>query len=131
MRGLDTNVLVRYLTQDGSSQARRANELLEGAADRGERLHVSVIVLCEMVWVLAGAYRFDKKAIGSALEHLLETSPVVIEGRDLVVDAVGEFRSGAGDFADYLLGVRNRAVGCEDTVTFDRSLKRSDLFKLI
>jgi predicted nucleic-acid-binding protein len=35
MTGLDTNVLVRYLTQDDPAQSRRANALIDGAAAVG------------------------------------------------------------------------------------------------
>ena len=55
MRGLDTNVLVRYVTQDDPRQAKVANELFSGAAQSGERFLVGVVVLCELVWVLRAA----------------------------------------------------------------------------
>jgi predicted nucleic-acid-binding protein len=37
---------------------------------------------------------------------------------------------GPGDFADYVLGLRNQAAGCGTTLTFDRAHRRSDLFSL-
>lgn len=52
MKGLDTNVLVRYLTQDDPVQSRKANALIAEAVDRGEQCPINVIVLCELVWVL-------------------------------------------------------------------------------
>ena len=57
MTGLDTNVLVRYLTQDDLAQAQKATQVIEGAAERGELLYITSIVLCEMVWVLEAAFR--------------------------------------------------------------------------
>src|SRR5207253_2714624 len=43
--GLDTNVLVRYLTQDDPAQSRRANNFIADTAASGEPLHLSTIVL--------------------------------------------------------------------------------------
>jgi predicted nucleic-acid-binding protein len=33
-----------------------------------------------------------------------------------------------GDFADYVIGLRHKAAGGEITLTFDRTLKKGDLF---
>jgi predicted nucleic-acid-binding protein len=130
-RGLDTNVLVRYLTQDEPAQAGKANAVIEGTLAKGGSCYLSVVVLCEIVWVLRGAYRLGKKSILLALDRILETEGFLVEDRDLVREALEEFRLGRGDFADYAIGARNRAAGCADTVTFDRSLKGSGLFAVI
>jgi predicted nucleic-acid-binding protein len=131
LRGLDTNVLVRYLTQDDSSQAKKANALVESATARREKLHLDVVVLCELVWVLRGAYSFDKASVVGALEGILAAAQFSVGDRDLVRQALAAYREGRGDFADYVLGTRNRAAGCTTTVSFDRALKRSDLFQVI
>ncbi|MHB8764461.1 MAG: PIN domain-containing protein [Deferrisomatales bacterium] len=56
MKGLDTNVLVRYLVQDDPAQSKQADDIVEGAAAAGEKLFLGAIVLCELVWVLESAY---------------------------------------------------------------------------
>jgi predicted nucleic-acid-binding protein len=131
IRGLDTNVLVRYLTQDEPAQARRASAIIEGTLAKGGNCYLSVIVLCEIAWVLRGAYGLKKKSILLAVDQILETAGFLVEDRDLVREAVEQFRLGRGDLTDYLLGVRNRAAGCSDTVTFDRSLRGSKLFAML
>ena len=131
MIGLDTNVLVRYLTQDDPTQARKANRLIEEAAAQGERLHIDVIVLCELVWVLGGAYGFDRQTMTSSLQKMLEVSQFSFEDKDLVRAALLEYARGKGDLADYLLGARGRQLGCQRTVTFDRALKSSELFSVL
>ncbi len=131
IRGIDTNVLVRYLTQGDPAQARKANAIIEGTLAKGGSCYVSVVVLCEIARVLRGAYGFRKTAVLLALDRILETAGFLIEDRDLVRDALEEFRRGRGDFADYVMGVRNRAAGCSTTVTFDRSLRRSALFSVL
>lgn len=129
MIGLDTNVLVRFVTQDEPRQSRRAVELIRTAAESGEPLYVSTIVLCELVWVLRGAYRHSRPEIARVLDAVIETPEWVIEDRDLARLALADYGAGIGDFADMLLGYRNRSSGCGVTVTFDRPLERSSLFR--
>ena len=131
MRGLDTNVLVRYLTQDDPAQSRKANTVIAEAVDRGEQCSISAIVLCELVWVLREAYHLDKPTVAATLERVLDTAQLVVEQADLARRALDDYRHGRGDFADYLIGWRNRQAGCSDTVTFDRALGRSRLFRVL
>lgn len=131
MRGLDTNVLVRYLTQDDAPQARKANALIDGAAAREERLHVEALALCELVWVLRGAYKLNRATIVNALEVVLDAGQFVIDDRDLLREALDNYRTKRGDFADYVLGLCSRDAGCSTTATFDRALDGSDLFTVL
>jgi predicted nucleic-acid-binding protein len=129
--GLDTNVLVRYLTQDDAAQSRRANKLISDAVAEGEPLHLSTIVLCETVWVLRWAYRVGKADVLRALNQVLDTAQFSIEDGDLCRQALADYADGQGDFSDYLLGARNRRAGCSVTATFDRKLARSQLFRIL
>lgn len=128
MRGLDTNVVVRYVTQDDRKQSQRANAVFAAAASAGEKLFVDAIVLCELVWVLRSAYGEPKERIAPVLEGLLETPEVVIEDADLARHALADWQSGHGDFADCFIAHRNRRAGCKTTLSFERASRRSGLF---
>jgi predicted nucleic-acid-binding protein len=54
-----------------------------------------------------------------------------IDQKDVVREAVEDYRAGGGDFADYVIGRRGREAGCEKTATFDRRLKASALFRVL
>jgi len=129
--GVDTNVLVRYLTQDDAAQARRVDAVFEDALRQGKRIHIDDIVLCELVWVLRGAYRFGKATIAAALEKIMSTALFSFSNRELLRSALEEYRAGDADFADYVIGARNRRAGCEQTLTFDRSLGKSAAFSML
>lgn len=45
--------------------------------------------------------------------------------------ALEDFRASSADFSDCLIGRRNRAAGAAQTVTFDRSLKGLEGFRLL
>jgi len=131
MRGLDTNVLVRYLTLDDPAQAETATEVIESAARSGEPLFVSQVVLCETVWVLEAAYRLGRAEVLSALEAILRTAQMSFEDKDVLWQALADYRAGRGDFADYVIGRAGAAAGCATTVTFDRELSESPLFQVL
>ena len=131
MIGLDTNVLVRYLMQDDVAQARLASTVIESAAGRGERLRLSAVTVCGLVWVLESAYHQSRADVARALDQIVRTADFDLEHVDHVRQAIARYRSTPAEFADALIGLVNEAEGCEHTLTFDRSLKRIPQFKVL
>lgn len=129
MIGLDTNVLVRYLTQDDAAQAAQANELVDQltASQPG---HVTMIALAETYWVLCGAYRTDRKTACATVQALLESQELVVERADTVRRALRRATEGA-DFADALISELGSDAGCERTVTFDRRAAKAAGMELL
>lgn len=128
MRGLDTNVLVRFLVGDDADQASRAARLFARATAEGERLLVAQIVVCELVWVLGYAYDKSRDEIAAGLDALLRTRQLVFEDGDQIRSALERFAAGDGDLADWLIWERSRAAGAERVFTFDSRLLRSPEF---
>jgi predicted nucleic-acid-binding protein len=131
LNGIDTNVLVRYLTQDDPKQARTVDALIASTVEQGSKVRVDDIVLCELAWVLRNAYRFDRATIASTLDKVLSTSLFVFEDREVLRKALDDFRETGGDFADYVIGRRNLRAGCASTVTFDRDVAGRAGFSLL
>lgn len=123
MKGIDTNILVRYLVRDDKKQAEAASAYLRKVADSGELIFINVVVLCELVWVLESAYNFYRKEIADVCERILKTRQFDIESKETVRGAVNDYKKGRADLADYLIGRVNTSKGCDYTATFDRSLK--------
>jgi len=63
MIGLDTNILIRYLTQDDPEQSKKATREIEKRLNAGDEFFIADIVLCELVWVLESAYGYDRQEI--------------------------------------------------------------------
>ncbi len=131
MKGLDTNVLVRYLVQDDPAQAHRASRYIERHCTADSRCLINNIVLCELVWVLESAYEYKKEIISEALEKLFMASGFEFEDKNIAWAALNDYRVRNTDFADCLIGRLNRTLGCDETVTFDKALKQLDGFKLL
>jgi predicted nucleic-acid-binding protein len=128
MLGLDTNVLVRFLTKDDAVQFKQAENLLRHHCSVTKPGWISVIVLCELVWVLSRGYGYDKVQISSVIEHLLRTPFLVLEDESLVRNALKAWQASKLDFPDSLIAERNRRVGCTTTYTFDAKASAADGF---
>jgi predicted nucleic-acid-binding protein len=125
---LDTNVLVRFLIEDDEEQSARAAALIRRIVDSEERLFVPELVVCETVWVLAGAYRFQRGEIAALLTDLLSARELEPGGADRLWRALRAYRAGRGDFADYLISEQARDAGFDTVATFDRKLLKDHGF---
>ncbi|QBQ53274.1 type II toxin-antitoxin system VapC family toxin [Nitrosococcus wardiae] len=94
MIAVDTNVLVRYVTNDDEIQARQAMELLGS-----NEILVTKTVLLELGWVLEAVYELSLEAVLRAMRHILGLPNVRIESPGEVSLALELYRKGL-DFAD-------------------------------
>lgn len=111
---VDTNVLVRYLTWDDLAQARAAARVIES----GETVAISMIVLCELVWVLKRAYRLTSAEIADAVQYVIESRDVDVD-RPAAEAGLHMLRRG-GDFADGIIQHDADRAKCSRIITFDR-----------
>ena len=120
MIGLDTNVLVRYLTQDDPVQSAKATELIERRITQRDPGFISIVAMAETVWVLERAYRLADEEIATTIERTLQADGLVVENEQEVFTAMIALKEGRGSFADALIGALGAKAGCSATVTFDQ-----------
>jgi len=131
MIGLDTNILVRYLTQDDPNQSRKAtNEIAKGLS-AGDMFFIADIVMCELVWVLETAYGYARQEIVQVLERILRTKQFQFENKDLLWQSLADYRNKKGNFEDHLIGRAGHKAGCRETLTFDAGLKNNPIFRVL
>jgi len=130
MIGLDTNILVRYLTQDDPRQSPKATELIEQRLTEQDPGFISVAAMAEIVWVLERAYGFADEDIAAAVERMLQADVLVVESEREVFTAMVALKEGQGSFADALIGALGAKAGCSRTLTFDRNAARLAGFEL-
>jgi predicted nucleic-acid-binding protein len=131
VKGVDTNVLVRYLVKDDPDQAATVGRLISETVADGTVIFLNHVVLCETVWVLETGYDLSRAVIADALEKLLLTQQFEFEARANMWDALRRFRDAKADFADFLIGAKNLASGCDRTRTFDHGLRGEHGFELL
>ena len=114
MIAVDTNVLVRIVTNDDPAQSRRAL-----AALRGQPIFIPKTVLLELEWVLRYAYMLDRPAILNALQGLAGLPKAELEDTAAVIQAIQWYSDGL-DFADALHLASSGAA--RKFLTFDEKL---------
>jgi predicted nucleic-acid-binding protein len=130
MIGLDTNILVRYLTQDDPIQSPKATEIIERRLTEENPGFVSIVAIIETVWVLDRAYRLAAHEIAAAVEHVLQADVLVVENEQEVFTAMVALKEGQGSFADAVISALGARAGCSHTLTFDRKALRLPGFAL-
>lgn len=131
MIALDTNVVIRLILHDDAAQARAAERLVVKARRERTPLFLSDIVLCELVWVLTRRAGLARAEIATALDQLLRTELIVVGDAAVVEQALDAYRSGKGDFADYLIREQAIVAGATEAATFDRAVKGESGFRLL
>ncbi len=119
MIAIDTNVLVRFLTQDDAVQAKAASNFMAGLNVSNPGF-ICREVMVELVWVLERAYGCSRNEVASTLEGLLSASELEIEAADDVGTATFQYRDGGFGFADLMIAAAARRANADHLVTFDR-----------
>lgn len=130
MIGLDTNILVRYLTQDDPAQFRKASEIIEKQLSGRDPGFISIVTMVETVWVLDRAYGFAPEKIALAVERMLQTDVLAVECEQEIFTAMTVLKDGTGGFSDALVAALGERAGCSHTLTFDKKAARLKGFKL-
>jgi predicted nucleic-acid-binding protein len=116
MTAVDTDVVVRLLTQDDPKQAAAARSLLAAGP-----IWIAKTVLLETGWVLRRLYGFDESAIRDALTKLLGLKNVHTEDKPSMVAALALTLHGVELAA--AMHLSSRPPGAV-FVSFDRSFVR-------
>jgi predicted nucleic-acid-binding protein len=130
MIGVDTNILVRYFTQDDPAQAQIVEKIIENYATSPNSLFINNIVMCELVWVLERGYKYSKEQVGIVINQMLSTEEFAFEKQELLWLALREYVQNKSDYSDALIGLINKYSGCHKTLTFDQGAAKTDNFKL-
>lgn len=120
MIGLDTNVVVRYVTQDDRLQSAAATKLIDSLSANAPGF-IATIAVVELVWVLQSCYHAKRGEVARVLDTLLRSKELIVERAELIWQAQRRFSAGNADFADCLIERCGHAAECQYTATFDQN----------
>ncbi len=126
MIGLDTNILVRYITQDHATQAAAAVRVIDSLSSDSPGF-LSLVVIAELVWVLQFSYGFKKHEIEQVVDKVLRSKELIIERAEIVSQALRKFRASRANFADCLIERSGYAAECQYVLTFDKDAAASGM----
>ena len=130
MIAVDTNVLIRYITQDVPAQAAIAERLLDSLTNDGPGF-VGREVAIEIVWVLERSYGFSRTQVAEVLTTLIGAENLIVEPDEDVARATFLYEQSQGDFSDLVILMASERAGCESLYAFDRRFARMDGVRLL
>ena len=125
MLALDTNILVRLVTNDDPKAAQRIQVALVSELATGRECMVRQIVLFELVWVLQRLYGYSLKQCQQTFSSLLGFAGLRFEALPAVLAAYKAWEKHGGDWADHLIGAQMPALGCDVVLALDKAASRS------
>jgi predicted nucleic acid-binding protein len=117
---LDTNVLVRHLTNDPPDQGAKATRCLAQADD----LLLPDLIVAEVAYVLESFYEAPRAQVAETLRAVLAFPAIRVVDDELLLRAVEVYEGHRLDFADAYLVASAERTGVEEVVSFDRAIDR-------
>jgi predicted nucleic acid-binding protein len=117
---VDTNVFLRFLTNDDPAKAKRAETLFRDAMRGKIRLATSLLVIAEIIWTLESFYKLDKADIAAKVEKILNTPNLDCPEAPLIFMALDLYVHENIDFVDAYHGFYMREQGLTQILTYDR-----------
>ncbi len=117
MKIVDTNVVLRYLLNDIEDQAILAANYLEQY-----KVFLPLEVIAEIVYVLEGVYKINRKEIASKLTSLISYPNIINDNKDLINESFKIYAIRKIDFVDCILCAYKVVLGAE-ILTFDKKIK--------
>ncbi|MFO7680353.1 MAG: PIN domain-containing protein [Chloroflexota bacterium] len=116
----DTNLFLRYLTNDDVVQADAVESVLHRAAAGEIELFTNTLVIAEIIWVLSKVYKLSSRDIRKGILGILNTPGIRVETDHLITQAVEVFATKNIDFVDAYSICWMEAKGITAVYTFDQ-----------
>lgn len=129
--GIDTNILIRFITNDDPDQADLVEALFESLQKENATFLVNEVVLAELDWVLTHVYKYSKEGFLKTINQLFETENIAFHNPHLVKKACKLYTHSGADFSDCYISVINNNFGCKTTYTFDKQASQLSSFTLL
>jgi uncharacterized protein len=117
---VDTNLFLRYLTNDVPDQADAVERLLRRAAAGEVSLVANSLVMAEIVWTLESFYELPKSDIQDKVLAILNTPGLEVARSELVLQAISWYIRQNVDFIDAHNAAWMMNQDMQTVYTFDR-----------
>lgn len=124
---VDTNVFLRFLTNDNKDQAKKVEIRFLEAKKNKIQLRVLLITVVEILFHLERWYKFSKKDAISKIEDLFIHEWMKVESKDVLFASLEEYRTKNIDFVD-LLTYHSAVTSRSKILSFDKDFDELDPF---
>lgn len=117
---VDTNLFVRYLTDDDADKADRVEALLSNASEGQVQLVTSDLVLVELIWMLEASYKMKPVEITPMIRAIMATPGMTVINADLMTGALDHYEGKNIDIVDGHIAALMKKLNITDVNSFDR-----------
>ena len=118
MIAIDTSILLRYFVKGDPDQTPLAVQTIYRLSPE-EPGWVALLVLAELTWILRRVFKLNRKSITGIIARLLNSQDMVFEQEEVARQALHLYATTKADFADCVIAVSARSVGCTTIATLD------------
>ena len=130
MKGIDTNILIRFLIGDDELQAKRVYNIFKKAESEKNELFVPLLVILELIWVLESVYEISRTEILDSISELILMPILKFEHQSALQQFTHSAQGNKYDLSDLIIAHSAKARGCETVMTFDKKISKFNLFEL-
>lgn len=130
MKGVDTNILIRFLTGDDEPQAKIVYNIFKRAESEKDELFVPLLVILELIWVLESVYEIPRTEILDSIKQLILMPILKFEHLSALQQFTHSAQENKYGLSDLLIAHSAKGMGCETVITFDQRAAKFKLFEL-
>ncbi len=121
---VDTNLFIRYLTEDDPVQTDAVESLFIKVKEGKETVQTSVLVIVEIVWVLESIFKKSRDEIKEMIQKIINTQNLVVENRDILLQGLEIYSQKNIDFVDAYHAVFLKSTGEKIIYSFDQDFDK-------
>ena len=126
MRFLDTNIFIRYLTDDDPGKADACEKIFRRAVAKEETYFTTDMVIAEIVWVLESFYKLSKNKVQDKVEKILNTPNLICPHKDLMLSALILYSEKNIDYIDAYNALILKEKGIKELYSYDKHYDQID-----
>ena len=100
MRFVDTNIFLRYLTNDDKRKAENTLSLLKRVEEGKEKIATSPLVIFELIFTLEKYYKVPREDIREMTSSIINLNGLTLNYKDIFISALKLFTEKNISFAD-------------------------------
>ncbi|MFC1853208.1 PIN domain-containing protein [candidate division CSSED10-310 bacterium] len=116
---IDTNLFLRFITNDVPEKADAVENLLKAASSGEINLLTNEMVIAEIVWTLESQYKVSRAQIKESVLAILNTPGIIINNDDTILHAISWYAEKNIDFIDAYNAAWMLSHNVSEIFTFD------------
>ena len=131
MRFADTNIFLRFLTNDDVIKAKRALLLLKRVEEGKEKIVTSPLVIFELIFTLDKFYKVSRNDILEMVSVIINLEGLIVELKDVFIPALKLFADKNISFADAFNASIMKSKNIAEIYSYDTDFDKIEKIKRV